>query len=449
MRYLFVFFLMLAPYVTSSQNISEQIKKAVFKENDKYVEIFKDIHQNPELGYQEFRTAKIIADELEQYGYHVTRNIAKTGLTGVMQNGNGPTVWYRADMDALPVKETAKIPWASTKKAIMDEMGDTTETYVSHMCGHDAHVTWMLTVANYLANHKDQWRGTVVFIGQPAEEIGNGAEAMVEDGLYEKVPKPDFLFGMHTAPVEVGKVLVAAGNRMAGFDDFNVIFHGDGGHGSAPHNTKDPVYMAANAVMQYQSIVSRRIDPQNAAVLTVGSIKAGETNNVIPQDATVKINLRWFKEEDREILKNGISKINEGIAHAYGLPQEKYPETVFRSRAYPLVNDTTLTRVIYHSLIENIGDENILTEKTLRPVMASEDFQHLVLTGPEKKIPYSYINIGIVDPDRYTKSMKETGSAPYQNHNGDYEVDLKAIPYGSEVGITAILGIFNNTKYRE
>lgn len=442
MRYIFVI-LIFQQFAIFGQNQSDEIRNVVNQDNDKYLEIFKDLHQNPELGFQETRTAGIIASNLKHYGYEVIENIGVTGLVGIMKNGEGPTVWYRADMDALPVKETADIEWASTKKAVMDEMGDTAETYVSHMCGHDAHVTWMLQIAKYFAKHKEKWKGTVVFIGQPAEEIGNGAVMMVEDGLYDKVPGPDFLFGMHTTPIAVGMVNVAVGNRMAGFDDFNIIFHGEGGHGSSPHKTKDPVYMAANAVVQYQSIVSRQIDPQNAAVLTVGSIKAGETNNVIPQDATVKINLRWFNQEDREILKEGVRGINEGIAHAYNLSKNKYPTTIVRSWAYPLVNDIILTKIIRKSLDQLVKGENLRTESTIRPVMASEDFQHLILEGPKKDVPYSYINIGVADPDRYANSMAEKGTVPYQNHNGDYEVDLKAIPFGSEVGINAMLAIFN------
>ncbi len=431
--------------VAYGQISTDKIESSVNKDKDKYISIFKDLHQNPELGFEETETAKFVADELRSFGYKVTENIGKTGIAAVLKNGAGPTVMYRADMDALPVQETTGVDWASTKQV---QLENGTTTYVSHMCGHDAHITWMLQTAQYLAENKEDWKGTVVFIGQPAEELIEGARAMVDDGLYDKhkIPQPDYLFGMHTAPGAVGMVVAGDGPRLAGTDQFDVTFYGVGGHGSAPEKAIDPVVMAANAVMQYQTIVNRKIDPQHAAVLTVGSIKAGESNNVIPDKAVLKINLRWFDEEDRKILKENIQRINESIAYANNLPKDKYPTVVEKGWSYPLENNANLTDVIRKSINSIDEIDFILTEKMIGPTMGSEDFHHLVIDSPKKDTPYSYINIGIIDPDRFAKSIEETGEPPYYNHNGDYEVDLRALPLGSEIAIHSMLGIFEAYK---
>lgn len=423
----------------NAQN-KELIEKAVNLDNDKYVSIFKDIHENPELGFMEVRTSGIVAKELKSYGYNVTEGIAKTGVAGVLKNGDGPTVMYRADMDCNAVKETTNLPYKSTKIVKLD---NGSETPVMHACGHDIHVTWMLATANFFAQHKDLWKGTVVFIGQPAEEPILGAEAMVNDGLYttHNIPEPDYLFGIHTAPIGVGMIAAASGVRMAGTDQFDVTFYGIGGHGSTPNLSKDPIVMAASAIMQYQAIVSRGIDPKNSAVITVGSIQAGSDNNVIPETALLKVNLRWFNENDRKIMIEGIKRINEGIAHAYNLPKEKYPTIKFKGWSYPLDNSSGLTKTIQKSLKPLVTNEKFLLDETMLPSgMGSEDFHHLVIHNSKKE--YCYINVGIAEPKRFEEAFKN-GNLPFNAHNGDFEIDLTAIPFGSEAAITAMLSIFN------
>ncbi len=241
---------------------------------------FKDIHQNPELGFMEARTAGIVAKELKALGFEVKTGIGKTGVVGILKNGPGPTVMYRADMDANAVEEASGLPYASKVRVTRE---DGAESPVAHMCGHDAHVTWMLGMAKAMVALKGDWSGTVVLVGQPAEELITGAQAMIDDGLWTKhgIPKPDFFIGMHTAPGPVGVVVSSGGPKMAGSDQIDILFKGVGGHGSMPQLTKDPVLMAAMAVVQYQAIVSRTIEPQQTAVLTVGSIQAGIDNNVI------------------------------------------------------------------------------------------------------------------------------------------------------------------------
>lgn len=415
------------------------ISSSIAKDNDKFIAIFKDIHQNPELGFMEVRTAGIISKELKSYGYNVSEGIGITGVAGVLKNGDGPIVMYRADMDCNAVKETTDLPYKSTKIVKLD---NGTETPVMHACGHDIHVTWMLATAKFFAEHKDLWKGTLIFIGQPAEEPISGAEAMVNDGLYTKfnVPEPDYLFGIHSAPLGVGIIAAAAGVRMAGTDQLDVTFHGVGGHGSTPNLSKDPIVMAAAAIMQYQAIVSRGIDPKNSAVITVGSIQAGSDNNVIPESALLKVNLRWFSENDRKTMIEGIKRINEGIAHAYNIPKEKYPTIQFKGWSYPLDNSNELTKTVQNSLKPLMADNSFLLDETMLPsIMGSEDFHHLVIHNTKKE--YCYIQVGVAEPERFKNAFKE-GKLPFNAHNGDFEVDLSAVEFGAKAAITATLAIF-------
>lgn len=260
------------------------IKQMAYADSVRLVDMYKDLHQNPELGFMEVRTSGIIATELQALGYQVKTGIAKTGVVGILKNGDGPVVMYRADMDCNSVKEITGLPYASTKTMKKD---DGTEFPVMHACGHDAHATWLLGVAKIMMASKNQWKGTLVFLGQPAEEPLTGAKAMVNDKMYEKgVPVPDYLFGLHTTPFAVGSIKNGVGERSA----------------------------------------------QDAAVLTVGAIHSGGDNNVIPPSAVVKLNLRWFTESTRNILLDGINRINEGIAVANGLPKESYPTILMKGR---------------------------------------------------------------------------------------------------------------------
>ncbi|WP_198037784.1 amidohydrolase [Mariniflexile maritimum] len=423
-----------------AQSQSAVIEDAVKKDTDKFLAIFKDLHQNPELGFSETRTSAIVAKELKAYGYQVTEGIAKTGVAGVLKNGNGPIVMYRADMDANAVEELTKLPYKSTTIA---KLADGSETPVAHACGHDSHTTWLMSTAKFLAEHKDIWKGTVVFIAQPAEELILGAQAMVDDGLYTKynIPKPDYLFGIHAFPLPVGMLTAASGVRMAGTDQLDVTFYGVGGHGSNPQLTKDPIVMAASAIMQYQTIVSRAIDPKNSAVLTVGAIEAGKDNNVIPEKALLKINLRWFNEKDRNLMIEGIKRINEGIAHAYGISEEKKPTIEFKGWSYPLENEPKITEVVREALYPLVSDKKMLLDESALPsVMGSEDLHHLVIDNEKKDCVF--INVGVAEPKRFAEAMKK-GQLPFANHNGNFEIDLAAIPYGSKVAITSMLAIFN------
>ncbi|HRH66662.1 MAG TPA: amidohydrolase, partial [Bacteroidia bacterium] len=329
------------------------------------------------------------------------------------------------------------LPYASEK--IMKKE-DGTETPVMHACGHDAHVTWMLGVAKIMMALKNEWKGTLVFLAQPAEELLTGAQAMVDDSMYEKgVPVPDYLVGLHTTTLPLKSINNGIGVRMSGSDQLDVTFYGIGGHGARPEDAKDPIVMACNAVMQYQTIISRNIAAQDVAVLTVGAIHAGIDNNVIPESAVVKVNLRWFNEMTRTTLLEGIRRINEGIAVANGLSKAQYPKITMKGKVYPLENNAALTQKINSALGRILDPANILTDTPAS--MGAEDFQHLVKRFD--KTACNYINVGIANPTLYAKAIEEGKKAPFFMHSNNYQVDLGGIPLGVEIGATALLATFN------
>ena len=312
---------------------TKKIRQLAHADSARLTMIFKDIHQNPELGFMEVRTAEIVAKELKRLGYEVKTGVGTTGVLGILKNGAGPTVLYRADMDCNSVKEETGLPYASNK---LMKKADGTETPVMHACGHDAHVTWMLGVARIMAEQKADWKGTLIFIAQPAEELILGAKAVAADSVFAKgIPVPDYLIGLHTKTTPIGTVDNQGGIRMSGSDQLDVTFHGIGGHGSRPEEAKDPVTMACSAVLQYQSIISQQVPAQDVAVIVVGAIHAGTDNNVISNSAIIKVNLRWFSEKTRNILLEGINRVNEGIAVAYGLPKDLYPTVKMKGSCLP------------------------------------------------------------------------------------------------------------------
>ncbi|MDI1256498.1 MAG: amidohydrolase [Flavobacterium sp.] len=437
MKNIFILLAVIISYGTINAQSTAQIKKLVVSDSLRLIAIFKDLHQNPELAFMEVRTAAIVAKELKTLGYEVTTGIAKTGVVGILKNGNGPIIMYRADMDCNAVKETTGLPYASTKTMKKE---DGAEVPVMHACGHDAHVTWLLGVAKMMVNFKSQWKGTLIFVAQPAEEVGQGAAAMVNDKMYEKgVPMPDYLFGMHTFPIPIGTIYNAIGERMAGTDQLDVTFYGIGGHGAHPENTKDPIVMGANAVLQYQTLISRTLSPQADAVLTVGAFQAGFVNNVIPPSALLKLNLRWFNDKDRQTLLDGIKSINEGIAVANKLPKDLYPQITMKGFAYPVVNNDAMVDKVNAALTGLLSPEKIIRE--IPAEMISEDFPQLVY-GNSKKAASDFMWVGIANPAVVAKAKADGKQYPFYNHNGNYEVDLRAIPLGVEIGVSALLELF-------
>ena len=421
-----------------SPELSKQVMQTVESDKGRLTAIFKDFHQHPELALTETRTAGIVAKELKALGYEVKTGIGKTGVVGIMRNGDGPVVLYRGEMDALPVKETTGVAYAS--KAVAKQP-DGSETPLGHMCGHDAHTTWMLSVAKTMATLKGSWKGTLIILGQPAEETVEGATAMVTDGLFKKhgVPKPDYALAMHSGPMPFGMLVGTSGEQMAGSEQIDVTFHGVGGHGSNPQYTKDPVIMATYAIAQYQAIVSRVIDPIEPAVITVGSVVAGTSNNVIPESATLKINTRFFKESVRDQLFNGIVAISNGIARTYGMPEDKFPTVVRKGYSTVNANDAELNKRTNAAVLASglVADKMLITN--FRPVTGSEDFPNLFLGLNGVKHVYKFL--GTVPPAIWAKAKKEGKEVPWANHNPNYLVDLDAIPLGGKIASIMVMDL--------
>lgn len=414
----------------------ELVKQEVAQDTPRLIALFKDLHQHPEIAFTETRTAAIVAQDLKRLGFTVSEGIGKTGVVGVLKNGPGPTVWFRADMDSNAVAETTGLPYAAKAK---QRLPDGSEIDVMHACGHDAHVTWMLGLSQVMSELKSQWSGTLVVYAQPAEEVGLGAQAMVEDKLWQRgFPRPDYALGAHTAPGPVGYVSSTPGVRMAGVDQLDVTFQGVGGHGSTPQMTIDPVVMAAQAVLGYQTIISRNIDPQEAAVLSVGSIVAGRDNNVIPAQAVLKLNLRWFSPLVREQMLKRIDEVSRGVALAAGVPADKMPIRVMKGHSGPLVNDKSLVARVNPDLETLLGKGKVMD--VFPSVMGSEDFQE-VYAALNPKVPYAFFLIGVAPPDLFAKAQTAGKPFPYANHNPDFFVDLAAIPIGAKVNAVAVLNL--------
>ncbi len=313
-------------------------------------DLYRDLHAHPELGFQEHRTAGIVTERMRALGLTVTEGIGVTGVTAVLENGPGPVVWLRADMDALPVEERTGLHYASTESAVGP---DGIETKLMHACGHDMHVTWLVGAMEELAENRTDWSGTVVAVFQPAEETIAGAQAMIADGLVDRVPRPTIVLGQHVAPFPAGVISLTSGAAMAGVDDLTVLLHGQGGHGSRPETTIDPVLAAASTVVRLQSIVSREVTPGRLAVLTVGRLQAGSKSNIIPDDATLDINIRTTDAEVRERVVSSVRRIVEAEASASGMT---VPPTITMNASAPAtVNSPEHTEVLRDRFAQHWG----------------------------------------------------------------------------------------------
>src|SRR5579872_1112590 len=359
--------------------------------------VYKDIHSHPELSMQESRTAGIAADRLRAAGYEVTTGVGKTGVVGILRNGDGPKVMLRADMDALPVQEATGLPYAS-KVTAADSTGKTVP--VMHACGHDMHVTWLIGAATLFAKSRDAWKGTLMPVFQPAEETAAGAQAMIDDGLFQRFPKPDVVLGQHVMVGSSGVLSSRAGVVTSAGDSLQIRMFGRGAHGSMPQASIDPVVMAAATVLRLQTIVSREVAPTDAAVVTVGSLQAGTKENVIPDEAIIKLNVRTFDEAVRKRVLAAIERIVNAEAEASGAP--KPPEITPLDR-YPLVkNDPEATKRVVDSFRKHFSDDRVLETK---PTSASEDFGSF---GAEWHTPSVFWFVGGTDPDTYAKA-KDAG----------------------------------------
>ncbi|MGH2872183.1 MAG: amidohydrolase [Solirubrobacteraceae bacterium] len=359
-------------------------------------ELYQDLHQHPELSMQERRTAARAAGALGFAGWEVTEHIGGTGVVGVLRNGEGPTVMVRADMDALPVREETGLPYASATTGV-DAGGDPVP--VMHACGHDMHVTWLTGAATLMAQAREAWRGTVVTIFQPAEETGEGARAMIDDGLFERVPRPDVVLGQHLIPAPAGELSWRPGITQAASDNLDVRLFGRGGHGSMPEASIDPVLLAAAVVMRLQAVVAREVAPSEVAVVTVGSIRAGSKHNVIPDEALLQLNVRSFDDRVRARVLAAIERIVAAEAAASGAAREPVIESVER---FPLtVNDPAAATAAAGALRRRFGAARV--HELAAPIAASEDFGRF---GSAAGIPSVFWYVGGIDPDAYRAAVE-------------------------------------------
>jgi amidohydrolase len=380
----------------SDGSASDTVLRGLHARLDDLEELYKDIHSHPELSMQETRTAGLAADRLTASGFDVTEGVGHTGVVGVLKNGDGPVVMLRADMDALPVEEQTGLPYASSATAT-DADGD--ETPVMHACGHDIHVTWLAGASALFAEEKDAWRGTLMALFQPAEEIAAGAQAMIDDGLFEKFPKPDVILGQHVMPMSAGQIASRSGVVTSAGDSFGIRLFGRGAHGSMPQSSIDPVVMAASTVLRLQTVVSREVAPSDAAVVTVGALQAGTKENVIPDEAVIKLNVRTFDEGVRKRVLDAIERIVNAESEASGAP--KPPEITPLDR-YDLVrNDEQATERVREALRARFGPERV---SSTGPASASEDFGSF---GVEWHVPSVFWFVGGVDPDTYATAERE------------------------------------------
>lgn len=409
----------------------EDLQEAIAKDYKANLEpLFVHFHKNPELSFREFETAKRLAKELRALGYQVTEGIGQTGVVAVLKNGKGPTLMLRADMDGLPIKEDSGLTYASkvTQKNINDE-----EQPVMHACGHDVHITSLVGTARQLMQMKKQWSGTLILIAQPAEERGAGARAMLQDGLYERFPKPDYAVAFHVSANEPsGKIQVSLDSVYSSVDTVDIVVHGIGTHGAAPHKGVDPVLVASQIVVSLQSVVSRSIPPRRHGVITVGAIKGGSKHNIIGDRVDLQLTVRSDDEETRTLLLDGIDRVAKGVALSLGVPENLLPE-VTRSTTDlvpPTVNDEETASKIKTAFIEHFPDGTVYDAE--RDHMGGEDFSYFV----EEKygVKGVYFIVG-------GSTESDPKNAP-SHHSPFFKVDAEtAIQRGTEAMVVAALSL--------
>jgi hippurate hydrolase len=389
---------------------------------DELLTVYRDLHSNPELSFREERTSAKLAAELKSLGIDVTTGVGKMGVVGVLKNGTGPTIMIRTDLDALPVVEATGLPFAS-KVVAKDAKGN--DVGVMHACGHDIHMTCQIGTARYLAAHKDQWSGTVLFVGQPAEEVGNGAQAMLKDGLFTRFPRPQYALALHVdASLETGKVGYRAGYILANVDSVDIVMKGKGGHGAFPHTTIDPIVQAAHLIVDLQTLVSRETSPLEPAVVTVGSIHAGTKHNIISDNCRLQLTVRSYDPKVRERLLEGIARKAKAAATSAGAPE---PTVEFSDATPATRNDEALVERVVPVFRRTLGDANVVQSEQS---MGGEDFAEYGLAG----VPIFMFRLGSVNADRLA-DMKKGGKLPPSLHSPFYYPDAKE---AVTTGVTAM-----------
>lgn len=442
-------FIVIVLFCLATGTRAQSLDSLIEKESASLVATYKELHAAPELSYREEKTAAMLARELRTLGYEVTERVGKYdrpeltcyGVVAVMKNGAGPTIMVRADLDGLPVEEKTGLSYASRVK-VKDENGS--EVNVMHACGHDIHVTCLIGVARMLVQTKDRWQGTVVLIGQPAEERGAGAKAMLNDGLYTRFPKPDYVLALHDAgSIEAGKIGYCEGFAYANVDTVDVTIRGVGGHGASPNFAKDPIVVASQVVLALQTIVSRENSPLEPAVVTVGSFHGGTKHNIIPEEVKLQLTVRSYKEEVRRQILASIERIARGIALAAGIPADLAPivkvnETEFTPATY---NDPELTRRLVKVWQNTFGTQNV---ERREPVMGGEDFGRYSLPG--QQIPICMFSLGAVEPEKVKASLKEGKALPSAHSSYFAPIPEPTITTGVKAMMVAIMELMGKAK---
>ena len=406
---------------------------------DEIFELYKYLHSNPELSWQEFKTSDILASKMEGLGFNVTKGFAKTGVVSVLKNGEGPVLMIRADMDALPVQEKTGLPYASSVKT---KNKDNIEVPVMHACGHDIHMAVAVGTAKKMIESRENWSGTLIVIFQPAEEVGQGSLGMINGGLFEKFPRPDFNLALHVGSLPAGKITYTKGYAMANVDMADIIIYGVGGHGAYPHKAKDPIVLASKIILALQTIVSRELDPLSPAVVTVGSIHGGSKHNIIPDEVKLQLTLRSYTDKVRDEIISKIKRIIIGEAVSFGIPENKMPILKLRDEYTPaLYNTPDFAENIVRFIGAAIGEDNIFESE---PVMGGEDFGRYGRVEP--KIPTFLFWLGASSKEIWEESIAGNIDLP-GIHSPYFAPDPKpTLKTGINAMTAAAMGVFNGNK---
>lgn len=428
------FFLTIALAILSFTNVEGQEVK-IDSYIDSWKENYRHLHANPELSLREKETSEFLMDKIKKLSFVIRKDPEGYGFVAIMQNGIGPTVLYRTDMDALPIKEKTGLAFAS-KEVVKGEDG--TDIPVMHACGHDMHMAIWLGVAEYLSNNKHTWSGTLVLVAQQAEEIGQGALKLLDWGIYKMINKVDYALAYHVSPsLPVGTIGMNSGYIMANVDMVDITVLGKGGHGASPHTAVDPILLASGLIIEFQTIISRELSPIDPAVITVGAIHGGSKGNIIPDSVNMSLTLRSFDPAVRRQLLDAISRKCIAVAVGAGLPEDKMPRITVRNEKVPaLYNDPELVDKLNEILKDSLDKQNIVKTK---PLMVGEDFAYYGLT--DEKVPLAMIWLGSVSKEKY-EAVSGSAETLTSLHSSEYYPDLEGtLTYGVEKMIQAIRGL--------
>ena len=422
----------------SQGRLKTQIESVISNIEDQHYEVYKDLHLHPELSLMESETSQKMASHLEGMGFEVSPNFSGNSLVGILRNGDGPVIMLRTDMDALPIKEATGLPYASM---VVMEDADGKDVPVMHACGHDMHMTVWLGTLNTMVKLKNEWSGTIVAIAQQAEEISAGADRMIEAGLFQKFPEPDYALAYHVNPeLPAGSIGYYPGPIFGGVSSVDIHVFGYGGHGAMPHTTIDPVVLASRIVMSIQTLVSREIEPFQPAVVTVGSIHGGSKHNVIPDRVDLQLTVRFFDDSVYEQIIEGLKRITRGIALSAGLPEDKMPEVIpLEGLTPPVANNPGLVNRSIVSMEGILGTEKIFK---VNPNTVGEDFGKYGRT--EEEIPIALFWLGAVEESKYIDHI-ENGTTLPGLHNAAFHPDFYPTFRGGVAAMSkTMIDLFNN-----